>query len=92
MSRTGAMDPDELAASCASNRSIASVQVKVWSSPLHTYVELWQGGLPGAESPIRVAHTRYPRHTQENPEPMIMAGFLARMVSAMDREGWVGLR
>lgn len=85
-------DPDHRAGSLDDGRGVAGISCRVYTSHLGTWFEVWQTGPDLPVGGVRVSAKRFPRHTQDNPDPLILAGFLARMVSSVDREGWEQLR
>lgn len=90
--REGSSSPDALASSERPAGLTSGVSVRVWSSPHGTFVEVWQQSPDGPPAGQLRWVRKFPRSTQDNPDPFVLAAFLARMVSAIDRDGWEGLR
>lgn len=88
--REGTGHPDVVSMEADRNRMLASVEIRIWSTSTRTYTELWAKTDP-AGSRRRVAWTANPRVSEATPDVKVMAGYLARIVSHLDREGWESL-
>jgi len=85
-------DPEWRREHGTNGEDLVSVSCRVFATPLGTFFEVWQQGPGFPQGGALVFHRKWPRHTQDHPDALVMAAFLARMVSASDRDGWEGLR
>lgn len=74
------------------DQGVVGIAVRIWSSSESTTVEIWQQGPETPAAGTLVAFERYARHTNGRPDVKVLAGWLARKVSDMDRRGWEEIR
>lgn len=89
------MDPKKYSFDSLTKESLAAqcsievgVKVRAYCTQEHTVIEVWQEGPEFGVGADMVQRYTWPRRLDERPDRLLVASFLARAVSDMDRQGW----